>query len=471
MRFHQSIRWRLQLWYGLLLAVILVGFGVTAHRFERARLMRRIDDELEQRIPVLVESQRPVRGERERRVFTLAPRHAGLFDGTGPQPFYHVVWLKHGVEAVTRSATAPPEVPMPNPGEPPVRQRGNRREIFLFPGPGDCVLVGRRIDQDLEGLDQLAWKLAAVGTGILGIGVAIGSRLVRRALTPLHGISDAAVQIASGDLTRRIPAPESADELGQLAEVLNSTFSRLDAAFARQARFTADAAHELRTPVAVLLTHTANGLAAEGLGEEPREALEACQRAAQRMRRLIDSLLLLARLDAGTGPGRRETCDLASLARETLRLVCPLAERRRMAMEVRLSPATCQGDVVQLEQVMTNLFSNAVAHNVDGGQIRVTTAVAEGMAVLTVWNSGPPIPPEDLPKIFDRFHRVDRSRTSSSGHTGLGLAIVQGIVQAHGGRVHARSSDAEGTCFTVHLPAAPGTEESGGEQRVQAPVG
>jgi signal transduction histidine kinase len=93
------------------------------------------------------------------------------------------------------------------------------------------------------------------------------------------------------------------------------------------------------------------------------------------------------------------------------------------------------------------------------------------MAVLTVWNSGPPIPPEDLPKIFDRFHRVDRSRTSSSGHTGLGLAIVQGIVQAHGGRVHARSSDAEGTCFTVHLPAAPGTEESGGEQRVQAPVG
>jgi len=460
MRFFQSIGWQLQLWHGLLLAVILTGFGVTAHRFERARLMRRIDDELEQRIPVLVESQRPVRGERERRVFSLGPRHAGLFDGNGPQPFYHVVWLKHGVEPVTRSAASPAEVPMPRPGEPTLRQRGSLREAFLFPGPGDCVLVGRRVDQDLDDLDQLAWKLAAVGIGVLALGLAIGSWLVRRALMPIHGISDAAVRIASGDLTRRIPAPESADELGQLTEVLNSTFARLDEAFARQARFTADAAHELRTPVAVLLTQTANGLAAEGLGEDQREALEACQRAAQRMRRLIDSLLLLARLDAGQAGGRRDPCDLAALASETRHLIDPLAERRRISIDTQLSPATCLGDAVQLEQVLTNLLSNAVDHNADNGRIRVTTTVAEGMAILTVWNSGPPIPPPDLPRIFDRFHRVDRSRSSIHGHTGLGLAIVQAILPAHGGRVQAQSSLAEGTCFTVQLPAAPDVEAS-----------
>ncbi len=466
MRCFQSIGWRLQLWHGLLLAVILAGFGVTAHRFERARLMRRIDDELEQRIPVLVESQRPVRGERERRVFSLAPRHAGLFDGDGPQPFYHVVWLKHGVEPVTRSAASPAEVPMPRPGEPTVRQRGSLREAFLFPGPGDCVLVGRRVDQDLDGQDQLAWKLAAVGIGVLALGLAIGSWLVRRALMPIHGISDAAVRIASGDLTRRIPAPESADELGQLAEVLNSTFDRLDAAFARQTRFTADAAHELRTPVAVLLTQTANGLAAEGLGEDQREALEACQRAAQRMRRLIDSLLLLARLDAGRTGGRREPCDLSSLALETLKLIRPLADRRRIGIDADLPPATCLGDPAQLEQVLANLVSNAVDHNEDDGRIRVTTGMAGGMAVVTVWNSGPPIPQGDLPRIFERFHRVDRSRTSGHGHTGLGLAIVQGIVQAHGGRVEARSGIGDGTRFRVELPAAHGEDTvQGGLER------
>ena len=153
-----------------------------------------------------------------------------------------------------------------------------------------------------------------------------------------------------------------------------------------------------------------------------------------------------------------QACDLAALASETRHLVDPLAERRRISIDARLSPATCLGDAVQLEQVLTNLLSNAVDHNADDGRIRVTTAVEEGVAILTVWNSGPPIPPPDLPRIFDRFHRVDRSRTSIHGHTGLGLAIVQAIIQAHGGRVQARSSLAEGTCFTVHLPAAPSLE-------------
>ena len=452
MKFFQSIRWRLQLWYGVLLIAVLSGFGITAYRLESARQIRRIDEELQQRLPVLVESQRPVRGNRDLREFALAAKDSSLFDQAGGEGFYYVVWLRHGTRPITYSATAPRDVPMPKVGEPPVRVRGTLREVFSFPGPGDCVLVGRPIAADLADIRQLGWWLSGIGTVVLLIGLAGGAWLVTRALRPINEISSTAGKISTGDLSQRISTTETDSELGQLVSVLNSTFARLDAAFTQQARFTADAAHELRTPVAVMLTHTQNGLASECLNEEHREAFDAAQRAAQRMRRLIESLLELARLDAGQETLRRDECDLAQIAAENLEHIRPLAAKRGIQIRTDFSAAICRGDADRLAQVVTNLFANAVEYNQDDGEIRVASKYENGSATLVVTNTGPGISAEDLPHVFERFHRGDKAR-SATGHSGLGLAIAKAIVQAHSGSITVQSGSGRQTTFSISLPA------------------
>ncbi len=451
MRFFKSIQWRLQLWHGLLLLIVLIGFGLTAYRLECAHEMRHIDEELQERLPVLVESQHPARDDPQRREFALKPKYAAFFDGGNRNGFYYVVWLRHG-EPVTCSATAPHDVPMPKVGDPPARSRGVLREVFLFPGPGDCVLVGRSIASDLAGIQQLAWVLAGMGALVLLLGLAGGAWLAAHALRPIRDISSAAAKIAAGDLTQRISTTDSESELGQLVSVLNATFARLDAAFFQQARFTADAAHELRTPVTAMLTHTYNGLASECPNDEHREAFEASQRAAQRMRRLIESLLELARLDAGRETLHRDECELSKIAADGIELIRPLAGARGIQIHANLSAVKCPADGERLAQVVTNLLTNAVDYNHDGGEVRVTTSAGNGIAMLTVANTGPGISAENLPHIFERFFRADKARTAAAGHSGLGLAIVKAIVQAHGGAIDVESNPGSQTIFTLKLP-------------------
>jgi len=236
-----------------------------------------------------------------------------------------------------------------------------------------------------------------------------------------------------------------------LAAVLDSTFARLDAAFTQQARFTADAAHELRTPVAIVLTHAQNGLAGTCADPGHREAFEAIQRAAQRMRRLIGSLLELARFESGQEPLQRVEFDLAVVVGDSLTLIRPLASRRGIGIRSELTVAPCRGDADRVAQVVANLLANAIEYNHPGGEVRVTTRCVDHVVELEVWNTGPSIPAEDLPHIFDRFRRVDRSG-ESSGHGGLGLAIAKSIVQAHGGTIAVTSDSGSGTLFTVSLP-------------------
>jgi two-component system OmpR family sensor kinase len=303
-------------------------------------------------------------------------------------------------------------------------------------------------------LNAFAWRLSLRGAGILGAAVMVGWWLVTRALRPIHDISTAATKIAVGDLSQRINARETDSELDQLAGVLNSTFARLEAAFSRQQRFTADAAHELRTPVTVIVTHVQNALAAGGLTAEHREAFEACERAAQRMRRLIESLLQLARLDAGEEGRNHERTDLAALTTESVNSIRSLAEGRKITLTTNLAPTEITGDPGRLQQVITNLVSNAIHHGRDGGEVRISVHSDADHAVLTVADNGPGIAPEHVPHLFERFYRVDKARTSTAGRTGLGLAIVKAITDAHGGTITVESQVGESATFTVRLPRA-----------------
>jgi len=335
-------------------------------------------------------------------------------------------------------------------GLPLPRMSGEFREIELMTPRGEMILVGCSIAPELKELRRTALNLTVVGSLILLVGLAGGWWFVSRALRPIENISAAAVKISAGDLSQRINVAEAESELGKLASVLNSTFARLDAAFAQQKQFASDAAHELRTPVSVMLTQTQTALNRERSTVEYCETLEACQRAAQRMRKLIGALLELARLDAGQEQMKRLRFDFSRTIADCVELVKPLAEERDVNMITELSPLEITGDAGRLAQVATNLLTNAIQYNRPKGEVRAKLASQAGLVIFTVSDTGNGISREDLSHVFKRFYRGDKSRTG--GNTGLGLAISKAIVEAHGGVIEASSVEDAGTTFTVRLP-------------------
>jgi signal transduction histidine kinase len=517
MMIFKSIKWRLQLWYGLILVLVLAGFGVTAYQLEWGRQMRQVDDELQRRFGIVADALRPPHRRPEFRgqpfgqpppdqfpgemppgqnprlppELHLPPIAVQLFDTNDSNGFYFVIQSRDGKE-IARGGEVPKHVasefarlsellppvdfrPSETAVSPPtplpvreevlmthsitirsVSRAGHNpfdfREIIRSLPSGETVLVGCPVTRQLTELHRTALEYSAAGGIILLLGLAGGWWLVGRALQPINNISATAARISAGDLSQRIDVAETESELGRLAAVLNSTFARLDAAFAQQQQFTADAAHELRTPVSVILTQTQTALSRERAAAEYRETVEACERSAQRMRRLIESLLELARLDAGQETMKRLRFDLATTVNDCTKQVQQIAGQRNVKLSTRLAPVEITGDAERLAQVITNLLVNAVQYNRPDGEVRVKLEPQPGLAILTVTDTGPGISAEDLPHVFERFYRGDKSRTASNGNAGLGLAISKAIVEAHGGTIEVSSQTGRGTIFTLRLP-------------------
>jgi heavy metal sensor kinase len=381
----------------------------------------------------------------------LSPGEQSLFEGGNSNAYYFVLWRRDGVEML-RSKSAPASISRPARGfQSGVRVRGDLRELYDYTPPGECILVGCNLTGEFAEMRRLSWLLLSAGGAVLLLGLAGGWWFSTRAISPIEDISKAAGRISQGDLSQRINVADTDNELGRLAGVLNSTFARLETAFGQQRQFSADAAHELRTPVSVMLTQTQTALNRERTPAEYRQTLEACQRAAQRMRGLIESLLALARLDAGQEQFKRLKVDLAQVARDSAEMVQPLADERGIKLSLDLSPLPCIGDSERLGQVISNLLTNAIEYNKPNGEVTLRTEANNGTVTLIVSDTGKGIAPEDLPRVFERFYRADQSRTGS--HTGLGLAICKAIVEAHGGSLEVSSELCAGTTFTVRLPA------------------
>ena len=403
----------------------------------------------------------PFGGERKDpfgpRDFEISPEIASLFDPTGTKAFYFTVWSRDGA-MFKRSSNAPADVTLPQRLDNTdtrtyARTRDGYREAFHFTELADCVLAGRSISTDLDAMRRFKlWLLAAGGT-VLAFGLGGGWWLTSRAIRPVDDISAAASRISEGNLSERINVADTDSELGRLASVLNSTFARLEAAFAQQTQFTADASHELRTPLAVIISEAQTTLARERSAAEYRESIAVCLDAAQQMRRLAESLLQLARFDAGQEPIRRSAVDLAENARVCVGRIGPLAKERGINIHCDLGPAETCGDADRLGQLITNLLTNAIHYNKPNGEIRVSTRSENGSAVLTVTDSGQGIAAEDVPHVFERFYRADKSRSRAEGRSGLGLAICKAIVDSHGGTIDVSSQLGAGTTFTVRLPA------------------
>jgi two-component system, OmpR family, sensor kinase len=480
-KFFHSIRWRLQLWHGLLLACVLTCFGYTAWRLARATQYQRVDQELEERLAAIAGATRraidaagrlprdrplPAEGrgfdERLRRhpELRLNERETLLFNGGSGSRFYFVVWLPDGRE-LTRSSSALSDALLPPAaaGSSGSRERGSLRERFHFTPPGECILVGCDIRDDRTRLRRFAWLLVSAGGIVMALGMAGGWWISLRVLSPISAISATAAKISTGDLSQRIGTISAGSELDHLVHVLNGTFARLQASFARQAQFTADASHELRTPVSVVLTQTQTALARERPAAEYRESLAACQRAAQRMRRLTESLLTLARLDSGEDAAAREPCDLERITKEAVDLLRPLAQEQEVTLSLELAAVRCEGNAEQLGQIVTNLVSNAIYYNRPGGTVQIRTAAEADGAVLSVTDTGQGISPEDLPHICERFYRANKARSNVAGRTGLGLAITKAIVETHNGSLQMASELGRGSTVAVRLPVGRVREE------------
>lgn len=493
-----SIKWRLQAWHGFLLVCLVTGLLAGFYVFERREKLQATDNELTEAVTPLLPRFAPPGGRNpegrppaNREPGMRPPRNDGppRPEEEGPPPpgmeprrpvnprpgegqqfelrereerffasgkMYYIVWSDSGAR-LAATTNAPADLARPRPsGQVPgriLRTRAMARELIQFAPNGRCVLVGTSLAPTLAQMHQLGFALTLIGLGVVVAGLAVGWWLATRALRPIEEISRTARDISAGELSQRINPSDTESELGQLAAVLNSTFARLETAFAQQRQFTSDAAHELRTPVSVILTQIQSTLNKERSGAEYRETLEACQRAAQRMRRLIESLLELARLDANQTAGKREPLDLATCAADCVELVQPLASERRITLHAGLAATPCIGDADQLALVLTNLLTNAIHYNHDGGEVRIITRIENDTAIVTVADNGPGITAEHLPYIFDRFYRADAARTSSQGRSGLGLAITKSIVEAHGGTIKVTSEPGKGSSFTIRLPA------------------
>jgi heavy metal sensor kinase len=334
-----------------------------------------------------------------------------------------------------------------------IRSRGDLREAYVYGHFGTVMLVGRSIAADRVELRRSAWLLGATGGGVLLVGLVGGWLLSVRAVRPITAITYVAQDISASNLSRRIDKAGTSSELGTLAAVLNDTFARLESAFNQQIRFTADASHELRTPLTVIHTNVQLALARQRSAEEYRAMFQSCARASDRMKGLLDSLLLLARADAGSLPMSLADCDLKRIVEDSAAMLMPLAATKNIAVDLQVQSAPLKADASRLGQVVTNLLTNAIRYNRDGGTIVVTVAVdADDNARLSIADTGIGIPVENQPQLFERFYRVDFSRARDDGGTGLGLAICKTIVEAHRGTITFTSEPGKGSTFTVRLP-------------------
>ncbi len=315
----------------------------------------------------------------------------------------------------------------------------------------EVSLEYRKLEVNLRTL--LAWLFVA-GIGALAVAVGGSWLVLGYWLKPVARVAASANAVEPENLsTQRLYVPAQETELAQLARTVNTMLERLERAHAAERRFIGDAAHELGTPLTVMLGEIDLALRRQRSELEYREVLESSRGEIARMAKLTEHLLLLAAADAGQEIIASEMVDLAQIAREAADKRRAPAEKAGVTIEVVAEPSlTLHGDPVALLQVCTNLVDNALRHTPAGGRVTITAARQPAGALLEVRDTGEGIAPEHLPNLFLRFYRVDKGRSRAHGGVGLGLAIVKLLVEAHGGAVTVQSERGKGATFAVSLP-------------------
>jgi heavy metal sensor kinase len=450
---HKTIKFRLTVWYLVVIAILLVVFGTYANILLRRNLYRNLDRSLQARASEL---QRDIKIEGDRVVFDQkADEFVLIYDADG------ALWKRLG-----------PNIDFSNIGEA-VQQALFGIDTFVTAetkeGPdvrlvavplnvnsqSRVALVVGRLPNDI--LNMLAAFRMAILNSVILLLVLAGAGgwfLAGRTLKPVERIAEIARGIGESDLSRRIDV-ETDDELGRLASTLNGMIARLEEAFVKQRQFVADASHELRTPLAVIQAESSLVLEKPRDPEQYRRSLELVSQEVDYMSEIVGKLLVLARSDAGSEQLNVQDIDLAGLLAELGQDLEALAQERGLELTFDpMDPLTVKGDRVRLRQLFLNLLDNALRYTPGGGAITGSVVRLDDRAVVSIGDTGIGIPEEHLPFIFDRFYRVDKVRTNGEGGTGLGLSIATSVAKMHGGTIEVESRVGGGTTFRVLLPLA-----------------
>jgi heavy metal sensor kinase len=283
----------------------------------------------------------------------------------------------------------------------------------------------------------------------------IGWFLAGKTLKPVDKITQLARKIGAENLNERLKAPGPRDEIGRLAETFNEMIARLERSFRQMKQFTADASHELKTPLTIMKGEIEVSLKTEKSIEGLRAVLLSTLEETDRMSYIVKNLLDLARADTDEMPLLLKEVRLDQIISERFENSLKLAMDKGLELRIaKNTPVTVSGDPVALGQLIFNLINNAVKYTENGGRVELSLDTDKDSAIIKVADTGIGISKEDIPYILDRFYRVDKARTGGAGGAGLGLSICKGIVDAHGGRMEIESELGKGTTFIVYLPLA-----------------
>jgi signal transduction histidine kinase len=453
-----SIRWRLTLWYGVSLAVLLCGFCLILMLLMRQQVFVRTDAGLREEVKELgVEIGLAENAAAFKSAATARFGHHEFYDFLVSDDEGRAAFASSDRFALDELSTG----------------GGSVRTNVVFTtlqlgelGPYRIATAflpskfGRLKVQVLRSLTPLYSDLQAlqwVMTGLLPIGVllalGVGHFLAGRALAPVQHVVEVANAIDITCLDRRINVANPHDEIGRLSLALNSLIVRLEQAVSEIRRFTADASHEIRTPLAVLRAEAEAALRSSRSPDEYARALGVIVDEAARLGRLADQLLHLSRYDAGITHCAQEPVPLEALLQDVTEQLQPLAADRQVTLHCELN-VCCEvlGDDIRLSQVFFNVLENAIKY-APGGKVAVRLRLMEQWAVVDVEDNGEGIPDPALPRVFERFYRVDSSRQRESGGAGLGLSIARATVLAHQGTIEIQSQVGVGTIVTIRLPA------------------
>lgn len=456
----RSVRFRLALWYATATAVVLMAFAWFVYEVIEHRLGAEIDRQLRSDFD-LVEVQVDLDAEEGARWNVHSPHG----DETSPPiSTWFEVWSENG-ELLLRHwpvLTASINKPLSPPRASTLKFTTVELEHGLFvrvmEGPGrvegQSVLI--RVFRDETEMRRTLGEIVKVSTLGFPLAVALaaigGYLIATRSLRPLDAMARQARRITSESLSKRLPNPNPNDELGRLATVFNETLARLESSFAELQRFTADASHELRSPLTAL---RAVGEVALRDGNDPaalRETIGSMLEEAQRLTDLVDALLTLARMDATKADAAREELNVATLLEEVRDQFEVLANEKRQTIAVTSDDdLTVRGDRTLLHLALVNLVHNAIQHGPVDSKISITAMRSARRIDISVKNNGPGIPREYHEKIFERFFRVDKARSRAQGGAGLGLAIAKQAVERNGGRVVLESNSDRGSIFRIEF--------------------
>ena len=451
-----SIRARLTAWYSLILALSLVLFGGVAYFAMRHSIHSTIDSGIRQRIEGL--------------------RSIIIEDGPHGLPALQDEIREYargeGTHVKLRVADAGGNLIFSTPGMEELTERSARKKISRVFSDEIGGEHYRALRENLEvansnyavevavstaDFDQVLMRFGLVlllATPVFLLLAALGGYwMSRRALVPVDEITAAARSISAENLSRRLTVPRTGDELERLAGTLNEMLERLDGAFRRVMQFTADASHELRTPVSVIRTGAELTLRKPRSEAEYRESVSQILQESEKVSQLIEQLMDLARADSGAVALRLVPIRLSEVLRRSLDQAKILAAAKQISILETLSsePIRVRGDATSLERLFLILLDNAVKYTPGGGKIEVQLRADGRMAVVSVRDTGIGIDAGDIPHIFERFFRADKARSRELGGTGLGLCIGRWIAEAHGGEIRVTSELGKGSTFDVHL--------------------